>query len=404
MKILMVIHRFYSNNGTELYAYKVGKELINKGHDVSLLCHDVTWGLGKSTCEHRNYDGIHVYRYIKPRYAKDAWACVRDREIEHAYKLLMNFEFDIVHFFHFYGLSVSLTNITKKRKIPYFISLADMLGICPRNLYIDKYTICDKKIDSHDCAVCLEKLEPLIGTAGVKDSYGTYDSIKKHISDRLGAFDYALSNAYRVLSPSNYLKYEYQKNFNVDIEVNPLGIHSTDLNVTRKSSGVLTFGYIGVIHPTKKCDIIMEELYKVPGQCKLFLYGLCHNINELNEIIIDDRVEYKGQFHHRDLSSVLESIDMLIVANEVESYSIVHRECKAVGIPIIAPSHGVFIESIRHMKDGLLYDKGCLNQVIKQVINNPRLVDKLSVIEKQKTIQEDVDYLEGLYSESLAER
>ena len=148
----------------------------------------------------------------------------------------------------------------------------------------------------------------------------------------------------------------------------------------------------------------MEELYKVPGECKLFIYGLCHNIDELNALIIDDRVEYKGQFHHRDLPSVLESIDMLIIANEVESYSIVHRECKAVGIPIIAPNYGVFIESIQHEVDGLLYYRGRLNETIKQVVENPELVNQLSVVEKQKTIPKDVQYLERLYYESLAER
>ena len=70
-------------------------------------------------------------------------------------------------------------------------------------------------------------------------------------------------------------------------------------------------------------------------------------------------VTFHGPFDSKDIGSVLETLDAVIVPSIWwESHGMVVREAKLAGLPVIVSDHGALAEPVEHGINGLLFKPG----------------------------------------------
>lgn len=137
MKILIVSNFYppYVIGGAEIVAHWQAQMLASMGHELQVFA-------GWQMCDRPYYKSFQdTYQGIKVTrlpLENEHWDSLRNwqgdkRVLSEFYKLLMEFEPDIVHFHNLNGLGVQLINMTKAQNIKAVVTLHDNWGFCYRN-------------------------------------------------------------------------------------------------------------------------------------------------------------------------------------------------------------------------------------------------------------------------------
>jgi glycosyltransferase involved in cell wall biosynthesis len=113
-------------------------------------------------------------------------------------------------------------------------------------------------------------------------------------------------------------------------------------------------------------------------------------------------VHFHGAFPHEKLGEMLSGLDVLIVPSLWhENNPRVIQEAFACKIPVIASDVGGISEFVQHEVNGLLFERGNVNDLQKQlrcVVREPRLLERLqSGIPFVKLIEDEVSEFEAIY-------
>jgi glycosyltransferase involved in cell wall biosynthesis len=390
MKILNISHSFYpeSSAGVEIYVDGLLREL-SLDHEVMLFTRtrEKVRAFSSSAQDYR----IHAI----PRKSTER------RALKHFVNVLEQFSPDLVHIHHLMGLGLAIPRYLLSRNMPYVITLHDYWYVCGRVRLINRQGKgCNFPAD--DCGKCLYPDKTLKRLAYMLQK----TTRKKRLLD-------VLNRAAWIVTPSKAMKQRYE-NFGIknrNFSVQQLGIAAEVIphpaRVRTLSSDRKRIGYIGTLSLFKGVDLLIKAFGALKEECSLHLYGKMLKKDEaaLRRLISNNvRITIHGEFDHRDILSVLGSVDIVVVPSVwEETHNIVVDEARAAGIPVIASAVGAIPDRIVDGKNGFLVPAGnavALKEKIEEVIGDYQsIVSRLDFRMNLATIRENAAFYRQVYQD-----
>ncbi|MFQ5480763.1 MAG: glycosyltransferase family 4 protein [Thermodesulfobacteriota bacterium] len=451
MKILQVIHDFLPRHtaGSEVYTYKLSKELVKRGHEVSLFFTEAERGARQYTMRQGIYDGLPYFEAIVNRDYKDFTETYDNPEMDRLFaEVLEQTNPDIIHLQHLINHSMGYIDIAKKRSIPVVFTLHDYWLSCPlggQRLTPD-FSICHE-IEHARCGRCvsrysknsfvLRKLFKKISRRGpaqaAKSSPGAGLAAKSFLKVN-GLFESLTSKALipavqkreeRILkatenvdlfiSPSLFLKERFAE-FGIPEEKILYSDNGFDVSAFAgkktppKKEKKIRFGYTGSIVPHKGVHVLVEAFsglgkeYNDKAELKIYgnLTWFPDYTARLRAAVKGSEVRFMGAFEHKDISKVLSGIDVLVVPSIwFENSPLTIHEAFISGLPVITSNLGGMAELVRDGVSGFVFTTGeaaSLREKMEMIIRDEKLLDRLiKGLPKVKTIADDADSMEKRY-------
>ncbi|MFQ5354132.1 MAG: glycosyltransferase family 4 protein, partial [Thermodesulfobacteriota bacterium] len=409
MKILQIIHDFLPRHtaGSEVYTYKLSKELVKRGHEVCLFFTEAERGTPQYTMRQGVYDELPYFEAIVNRAYSGFTETYDNQEMERLFiEVLDRTRPDIIHLQHLINHSVGYIDIAKKRSIPIVFTLHDYWLTCPlggQRITAD-LTICHE-LSPARCARCLSRysknsfrLKRLFGkisgkrkgTAASKASPGTGFAARSYLKVN-GLFDVMASKKLipevekrllRIIeasgdvdlfiAPSMFLKDRFVE-FGIEEKKILYSDYGFDVSgfgrkkIKGHDNKKIRFGYTGSLVPHKGVHVLIEAfsgLSKASGEkAELKVYGnltwFPDYVAKLRDKAKDTTVRFMGPFDNRDIPDVLSEIDVLVVPSIwFENSPLTIHEAFLSGIPVITSDLGGMAELVDDNVSGLVFKTG----------------------------------------------
>ena len=352
MKILQVINAFppaWGTGGPARVAYEISKELVKRGHEVTVYTTDVydTHSRLKYEKNPMNMDGIEVYHF-KNLSDKLAWKNI-PIALGMASALNENIkDFDIVHA-HLYRCfqSVIVHHYAKKYGVPYVLQ-------------------------SHGSAL------PFFQKQRLKKLYDWVWGYK------------ILKDATKVIALTKTEAEQYKKmGVNEDkIEIVPNGVNLSEYeNLPKRGEFKRKYKieddekvilYLGRIHKIKGIDLLAKafaDLIKELDDVRLVIVGpddgflstLKRQIEGLN---IGDKILFTGPLYERDKLKAYVDADVYVLPSVYETFPVTVLEACACGTPVIVTDRCGIADIVEKVGYVVEYDKDQLRDAIIKVLND----------------------------------
>ena len=439
MKILLITHFFppRHNAGTENYTFGLALAFQSRGHDVRILCAE-DWDSGGdywNDVTEDIYNGVKVTRiHLHWLMANDPNRILYNSEPinEWISMFLQRERFDIVHITSTASLGVGIIQKVKEAGVPLVLTLMDFWFVCPSvQLLRSDGELCDGVTTASQCQSCM------MGNSGMSkklNSMGISPIIQSKIWDVLvhwpkitkqrGFRGMLLNMSERkrllidkILLPDLVLTHSkivqemisYQTDREVKLLKNGHELSWLKTYTGKTSADHVRVGYIGQITSIKGVHVLVDAFTKAKlgDRAKLYIWGSIEKdleyVKKLRASIIDDKSVYLcGRFEHDQIASVLSNIDVLVVPSIwYENAPLVIQEAFAAETPVISSNLGGMKEAISHNIDGLLYQRGNVDDLalqLQRVVDEPGLLYRLkSGIPEVKNVDEEVGELEFMY-------
>jgi len=459
MKILQVIHDFLPRHtaGSEVYTYKLSKELVKRGHEVSLFFTEAERGTRQYTMRQGRYDKLPYFEAVVNRNYKGFSETYENVEMERLFiEVLDKTRPDIIHLQHLINHSVGYLEIAKKRSIPLVFTLHDYWLTCPlggQRITAD-LSICHDLTPSR-CARCLSRysknsfrLKRLFGKISGKGTApaarraspgrgfaakfylkvnGLFDVMasKKLIPDvekRLLRIIAASRDIDLFIAPSMFLKDRFIE-FGLSEEKILYSDYGFDVRgfkkkrVKKDENKKIRFGYTGSLVPHKGVHVLIDAfsgLSRTLGEkAELKIYGnltwFPDYVEKLRSGAKDRGVRFMGPFDNSDIPEVLSGIDVLIVPSIwFENSPLTIHEAFLSGIPVITSDLGGMAELVDDKVSGFVFRTGDakdLRKKLELIINDSDLLTRLCTgLPEVKTISKDASDMEKIYMRLISKK
>ncbi|QQG66487.1 glycosyltransferase family 4 protein [Desulfobulbus oligotrophicus] len=450
MKIILTAHQFLPeyNFGTEVLTYSVAKDLVERGHEVSVL----TGAPAKTSLndderfDEYQIDGINVYRFTHEFIPMGDQNVIMEIEYtnnlvaRYFRKLLNNVKPDLVHIFHMSRLSAAIIDVTVNMNIPTYFTPTDFWSVCPMSLLmLDDGTSCKGP----------EKLATnCVRHVAMRSRWGWVEKFAKAAPDSLANLAVAIVrkgwlprqlpfvNEISALSKrSNYLisrlntlngivsPTTVMTEVLVRNGVRPelikqymYGINMDNYEArlrSRTAGTAYTFGFIGGLSNHKGCHVLIQAVRLLNHKDVLLkIYGNPKDFpdyyNKLQELAEDfPSIKFCGTFPNTQIAEILDGIDTLVVPSIwFENAPLVIHSALAAGCPVVSSDFPGMSEVIHNEKNGLLFEPGNAKDLaakLRRLLDEHNLLEKLSSnCRKPKSIAEYVDEILTLYESRLA--
>ena len=446
MKILFAAHQFFPEHyaGVETVTLGLARELRARGHETYVLAPKRSISgnnIRPGEIEDYEFAGVPVRRVGRPEEGLSRpYRLDYDNEVmaERAREYMRKVAPDIVHAEHFQGLSASVIPVVKELGVRLVYTATDFWTFCPVvDLRRHDGVLCKGPELAH-CIRCIASRHPgtrtktavaltpnaalraaggLSGTPLSKISHplrqvGALKERPGYIRERIELVDHII--AYTRLTRDLLLANGIGAG---KIEVSHYGIDTSGIRGVRRVPNLtpqeLRVGFMGTLAPHKGCDILIQAFKSLPPElgATLTIHGNLERfrsfVGELRRAAGDDkRITFAGPFLREELGHVLSETDVLVVPSRwYENGPGVIFEAFAARIPVVATDLGGMSEFVRHEEDGLLFElenAEDLARQLRRLVEEPGLLDRLRAgIRPVKTLQENVDELEDLYSRLL---
>lgn len=445
LKILLTVHQFYPEyfSGTEVLTFSVAKELLRRGHEVSVFTGYPAQTLMPDSERFDKYEieGIRVYRFHHTLVPMGGQKTLLEIEynnhlaVQYFKSLVSGIEPDVVHFFHFSRLGISLVDVARQKDIPAYYTPTDFWAVCPTSqLLLENGKVCDGP--SRQGGNCIKHV-------AILTRWRHYSKVLCYFPQP--AMDMLASVAKAIVGIDFPFKPEIaalsnRKPFNVS-RLNALtGIISptrlmTDVLIrngvkqsliTQSSYGInlkgfdgvhrcnlsrqnITFGFIGTLAPNKGCHVLLDAFIGLDhNRACLKIYG---SLTDFPDYVHDlkkaaegcEAIEFCGTFPNSEIAEVLTGIDVLVVPSIwYENTPLVIYSALAAKCPVIASDFPGMSEVVRDAWNGLLFPPGdscALGKCLKRLQQQSPLLSELSRnCQKPKSITTYVDELLNLYA------
>lgn len=446
MRILLVTHFFppHHNAGTENYTLGLARSLQSRGNDVQVLCAE-DWASGDSYWNgvtEDEYHGVPVKRiHLNWTMAEDPNRVLyySERAKKWMSQMLQEEPFDLVHVISAYSLGVGIMEAVTSAQIPLILTLMDFWFLCPSvQLLQSTGDLCDGLTTARQCQSCLmadtgisQKLIRLGISLETQSQW--WDPLSRlhilakqrgfrgrllNMSERKQMFKTAIELPDLVLSHSRIVKEMFSRHTSRNIMFLQNG-HELSWSKScegKKPGDRLRIGYVGQIIPIKGVHVLIEAYKKADlgDKTKLNIWGGLGKdvgyVDRLNALIDSGpSILLRGRFEHDDLANVFADMDVLVVPSIwYENAPLVIQEAFAAGVPVIATKLGGMAEMISNEVNGLLFERGSVDDLARQfqrLIDEPGLLGRLNAgIQKVKTIAEEVAELEKIYFELVHDK
>lgn len=448
-RLLIVVHDFLPkhNAGTEIYTYKLAKEL-QQTLDVHLLFCEARHEQERYTVSEGEFDGIPYTEVVHNYKWENFEETYHDPEMERIFiDVLDDYEPDLVHIQHLHYFSFEFIPIAKSRGLPVVYTLHEFMLMCARGgqLLREDMEICEKPVPEK-CADCIRH-HRLSGDYGQHDQHGRMGRVAGQLPDGLrrvlegvagpvipaelddegrrvfaaaaGArLDFIGERAKMVdlfISPSGFLR---QKFIDVGMIDADRIIHSDNgFDVTpfsgfeRRPSDVLRFGFVGTIAPYKGIHVLVDAFEEIQDDgVELQVWGDLDTFIEYKQELLpratNPRTKFMGRFENGRIAEVLGGIDVLIVPSLwFENSPLTIHEAWLARMPVIASDRGGMAELVDDGVNGFHFKLGDavdLREKIRRFIADRSLVQAFGERPGEvKTIADNAVEILGHYERLL---
>ncbi|MDY0390580.1 MAG: glycosyltransferase family 4 protein [Desulfobulbus oligotrophicus] len=454
MKIILTVHQFLPeyNSGTEVLTYSVAKNLVERGHEVTVL----TGTPAKTSLndderfDEYQIDGIRVYRFMYELTPMGDQNVLMEIEYtnnlvaRYFRKLLNNFKPDLVHIFHMSRLSAAIIDITADMNIPTYFTPTDFWSICPLNLLmLDDGTSC--KGPDRLAVNCVRHVAMRYHR---KRGLGWIEKFAKAAPDSLANLavtvvqkgwlprrlpfvneisalskrsSYLISRLNMlngIFSPTTLMTDVLIRN---GVRPELIHQHMYGINIdsyqsrlrSRTAETACTFAFIGSLLKHKGCHILVQAVRLLaPNDFHLKIYGNPTDSPDYYHTLLElagdsPYIEFCGTFPNTQIAEVLDEIDTLVVPSIwFENAPLVIHSALAAGCPVVASDFPGMSEVIHNEENGLLFEPDNAEDLaakLRRLLDEHNLLEKLSSnCRKPKSIAEYVDEILTLYESRLA--
>jgi glycosyltransferase involved in cell wall biosynthesis len=426
VRILLAVHHCPPTyvGGAEWRAHRTAKALLERGHDVRVVCveridrapsgcaigwtDDVYLGVPIRRLE---FDLVHAAD-------RSTWEYNNPWVTEHLAALMTSWRPAVFHLFSGYLIGGGAILAARELGIPTVLTATDYWFVCPRiTLLRSDGSLSGMPISAARCARCLgEERRPLrwLGRLWPQamDFYWRRRGVEiARVESRQAFLRAAMASVDTTIAPSAFLAQVLQSAQVVPSRLIVLRQgYAGDVSrpsARRRETG-LRLGYLGQIAPHKGVHVLLRALKRLPlAPITLTVYGdmsawprYARRLRRLAGS--DGRIVFAGAFPRHRVREVMDAFDVVVVPSlwfENSPNSIV--EAFANGVPVIATRLGGMAELVEHGVSGLLFERGNerdLARQVKTLLDEPGLLESLRRgIPVTKTFEQEVDELELVY-------
>jgi glycosyltransferase involved in cell wall biosynthesis len=443
MKILFLSHVFPPNytSGAENYTFNLAQALVQHGHQVYVLCAE-TWDSGAHYWNGHTdemYEGIWVRRLnLCWHKAPDPNRYLYDNPVtaEHLRVWLPEVQPDVAHVTSCYTLSASIIQVCKNAGLPVVVTLVDFWFLCPSlHLLRRDGALCDGQTTPWLCLQCVlggaktfrwpsrllpdSLLEPILTSISQRPAVSKLRGLRGmalNMAERKQVTAERLRQADVILAPSQFLASLHAAVIDdLPLWVKPYGHDLSWLTGYRGRlpDDGLRFCYMGQISDDKGVHVLVEAFLRLDSTAgvTLDIWGGLDSrtayVSRIKELAArSDNIHLCGRFSRSELGHVLSQTDVVVVPSLwYENNPLVIQEAYAARVPVIASDLGGMSEYVRHEVNGLLFERGDVDDLARQlrrVVTEPTLLTQLRAgIPSVKTIEQETDELLNIYEQLL---
>jgi glycosyltransferase involved in cell wall biosynthesis len=424
MRILLTAHQFLPDyfSGTEILTYSVAKELIARGHEVTVFTgYPAKVALpDNERFDHYRHEDIEVYRFHHSYVPMGDQHTVSELEycnllVASYFKgLLSHLKPDVIHYFHLSRLSAAVIDVGVAANVPSFFTPTDFWTLCPTSqLLLGNGKMCGGPGPfGGNCvkhvaeltrgepvrsamklipAVAMEMAARIVGHANfishpLRAETVALSKRKAFLIARLNALD-------KIVAPTILMRDALLSNgVSPDKLVHSAyGIDTSSYvkNVrTKTPSEPLRIGFIGTLSEHKGCHVLIEAFNQMSaGSCTLDIYGSPQSFPDYYARLTklashNPAIKFRGTFPNEKISDVLDGIDVMVVPSLwYENTPLVIYSAMASGCPAIVSDFPGMTEAVHHEVNGLSFPSGdirMLRECLQRLIETPELLKELS--------------------------
>ena len=435
LHVLMVVHGFPPDTwaGTEVYTLNLARELIRRGHRVTILARTPSRkGVEEFVLVPDDYEELSVWRLTNGlQHGSLRESYDEPRAVAAFRELLLDVRPDLVHFQHLIHTSVGLVREAQAFNLPTVLHLHDYWSLCARVQMIRSDGVRCGENQGSGCFLCigdvhLDRIERL------RELDETHPEALEAVAAGgrpgriLGAPGFAdlrarqavVLEAYAAadlrVSPSRFLRSTLLESGAFDphtLLFSDNGMRTDHVRAMAKQpdpGGRMRFGFVGSLVWYKGDTVMVEAMNLLAGKAAVLnVYGAFEpdtdeHHAELRELATAGNVNFMGRFDNQRLSEVYAEIDVLVVPSVwVENSPITIHEAFLTNTPVVTSGLGGMAEYVRDGVDGLHFEVGDaldLARVLKRFVDEPELVAELSQDFMQiKTIEQNARETEFRY-------
>lgn len=440
MKILFITNGFPPARwaGTETYTAGIAKELIRRGHFVQVLCAG-NWDEGPEYWNgyvDETHNGIPVRRLnLNWQRSPDPQKHLYNNPVIGRYltQYLSKISPDLVHVTSCETLSASILKVVKQNQIPLVLSITDFWFLCPRiDLLKNDGQNCDGITRPWDCLRCMlgnskvyrwpRYILPEKGVEVLLTNLSRVPAITRQrgfrgmvgdMADRKSFMRQVFSLPDVRLVASRFVKDVYTNNqFDSSIQFHPYGhdLSWLEYYASGKESTTLNIGFIGQITHSKGVHILLEAARRLVilfgDRVRFLIYGGLHKDPVYADLLQElagnsGNIKFCGTYPRAESADVFSKMDILVVPSLWYDFPLIIHEAFATKTPVIATNLGGMAEAVSHEVNGLLFERGNVDDLVHQiqrVATEPGLLQRLKAgIPAVKSVREETAELEVIY-------
>jgi glycosyltransferase involved in cell wall biosynthesis len=447
MKILFVTNGYPPHRwaGTETYTAGIAEEFQRRDYEVQILCVGA-WEEGLHPMNGFSDDIFHAVpvRRLNLNWTRtpDPFRYLYNNPIILKYftNYLKEIKPSLVHVTSCETLSASVLKAVKDAQIPLALTLTDFWFLCPRiNLLKSDGINCNGITSPWQCLQCqlryskayrwprrflperavskflmqISKFPRLTRQPGLRGMAGDMQKRKAFLSHAITLPDIRItaSSFAHDIFISNHIQ--------APITLLPYGHDLSWLKgyVGKTSSERIRVGYIGQINHAKGVHLLIEAvnclsteygnefILSIFGDMEQFL-NYCEKLRHLTKQ--NANIEFRGTYPRSRSAWIFSEIDVLVVPSLWYDFPLIIYEAFATRTPVITTNLGGMAEAVKHDVNGLLFERGNINDLKNQLqrcITEPNLLSRLQAsIPPVMQIDDHVNDLEKIYSGLIHQR
>lgn len=353
MKVLLVNKFFYPKGGSETYFFTLAEALRKHGHEVVFFAmqdeKNFPCGQSRFFVKRRDYNRGGFFAQLK-----DGLQLLYSHEAKRKMEQLLEAEkpdlavLNLVH----RQLTLSILEPLKRRKIPVFFVMHDLVCVCPNCTMLSGGRVCEKCLGGHFLNCVKRKCVKASAAKSLLAAMEAYFYRWRRTYDKVDLY----------IAPSEFFKKKLEAGGFTQSPIvhfrNPLP-QNTLYRMPEHAEDYLL--YFGRLSPEKGILTLLMAMRGLPDAIELRIAGDGPQREELERFVkdnrLEDRISFLGFQNGRALQNLVEQSRCVVLPSEwYENCPYAVMEAMAKGRPCIVSDQGGLPELVDNGKSGYIFE------------------------------------------------